>query len=160
MPRSVSEWERVYTVTDYWDGPRAGVADFGGVPHIYVAIFNQELGEWDPEDRYELSPLPPNLLSAVQEDWAIWRRYELALKTGRIPIPESEEKWGALSEDRPRRAELRRKLAGALVIDPSRRTVLRGEFRPVLSTAAPPPLGVMKELEVRWADSAPATDLD
>ena len=156
MPASHPEWERVYTVTDYWDGPRAGVADCGGKPHIYAALFDQDLGEWDPEDRYELSPLAPGLLSAVKEDWAIWRRFELALKTGRIATPEREEDWGALPEDRGRRVELQRHLAEVLVIDPGRRRVLRAEFRPVLVTGAPPPLGVMKELEVRWHEPARA----
>jgi len=34
------EYERVYTMTDYYDGPRKGIADFEGRPHLYEA-------EWD-----------------------------------------------------------------------------------------------------------------
>jgi len=39
-------WERVFTVNDYYDGPRRGVADFGGKPHIYESQFS------DAEDPY------------------------------------------------------------------------------------------------------------
>src|SRR5687768_8510315 len=48
MPRqSISQgelltFERVYTVTDYWDGPREGIADFQDVPHLYRSIFLKE----------------------------------------------------------------------------------------------------------------------
>ena len=148
-PQSDAPWERVYTVTDYYDGPRAGVADFAGVPHVYAAIFRDDLGEWDPDDRYELSPLAPDLLPYVLEYWGIWRRFELALKSGQIVAPPSESDWGALPVDRARKVELRNRLAGALTIDPARRTVARAEFRPA-GEGPEYPLGVMKDLEVRW----------
>lgn len=51
-------FERVYTVHDYWDGPRSGFADFGGVPHAYRSLWLDDLDEWDP-DRFELSPIAP-----------------------------------------------------------------------------------------------------
>lgn len=28
-------YERFYTVLDYYDGPRKGIADFQGKPHLY-----------------------------------------------------------------------------------------------------------------------------
>ncbi len=49
-------FEHVYTVTDYYDGPRGGVAEFNGVPHVYRSLFLDSEDEWDAE-RFELSPL-------------------------------------------------------------------------------------------------------
>lgn len=34
-----ASFERVYTVTDYHDGPRRGIADFNGKPHLFVSEF-------------------------------------------------------------------------------------------------------------------------
>ena len=33
-------YEHVHTVLDYYDGPRKGVADFDGQPHLYDCIFD------------------------------------------------------------------------------------------------------------------------
>ncbi len=33
-------WECVYTVSEYYDGPRRGVADFRGRPHVYESQFS------------------------------------------------------------------------------------------------------------------------
>jgi hypothetical protein len=35
-------YERVHTMTDYYDGPRKGLANFEGMPHLYEA-------EWDDQ---------------------------------------------------------------------------------------------------------------
>ena len=36
-------FERVHTMTDYYDGPRQGVADYQGHPHAYHC-------EWSEDD--------------------------------------------------------------------------------------------------------------
>ena len=33
-------FERVFTMTDFYDGPRCGIANFDGRPHVYDALFN------------------------------------------------------------------------------------------------------------------------
>ena len=35
------DWERVHTVNDYDDGPRLGVAEVFGHPHIYESPFSE-----------------------------------------------------------------------------------------------------------------------
>ena len=50
--------EKVYTVTDYYDGPRRGVADFVAIPHAYELLFDDSEDEWEahfsfgPVDQY------------------------------------------------------------------------------------------------------------
>src|SRR5688572_206277 len=75
-------FERVYTVMDFYDGPRSGFADFGGAPHAYRSIWREDLDDWDPDDRFELSPVAGETLALALEDWAIWRRWEEAFYAG------------------------------------------------------------------------------
>jgi len=53
-------WERVYTVNDYYDRPRLGVANVSGPPHIYESPFS-ELKD-DFEDFFLVSPIDSELL--------------------------------------------------------------------------------------------------
>jgi hypothetical protein len=49
--------EKVYTVTDYYDGPKRGVADFGAIPHAYESLFDDSEDEWD--STFLLRPVDP-----------------------------------------------------------------------------------------------------
>lgn len=141
-------FERVHTVTDYYDGPRLGVADFDGVPHVYRSLFLDAEDEWD--DRFELSPLTADAFAVALEDWAIWRRFERAHHSGEVRWSGDEREWGALPEDRARHDQLRPALDRALTVDPARRFVARGEFQAQRPAPADIPPGVMRQLEVRW----------
>ena len=144
-----SGFERVYTVNEYYDGPRLGVADFGGRPHVYRSVY-LDYQEWNAsEDRFELSPISPDALAVVLEAWAIWERFELALRAGRIPHPETDADWGALPNETARRLELEPRVQAALTIDPGARTVAHGEFRAREPVPDLPP-GVLRPLEVEW----------
>jgi hypothetical protein len=68
--------DRVLTVDEYYDGPRLGVAELNGVPYIYEAEFDHSTDECG--DTYFLSPIDPELLALVLEDWAIWCRWDAA----------------------------------------------------------------------------------
>jgi hypothetical protein len=35
-------FEEVFTVTDYYDGPRQGIANYLGSPHFYDCIFSDQ----------------------------------------------------------------------------------------------------------------------
>jgi hypothetical protein len=41
------DWEKVYTVTDFYDGPRLGVADYNGQPHLYESRWDDSEGRWE-----------------------------------------------------------------------------------------------------------------
>jgi hypothetical protein len=135
-------FEKVYTMTDYYDGPRRGIADFNGRPHFYDSEWD-EVGD-DDAFTFALTPVPPEVLALALEDWVIWRRWETAFHEGQT----TNETHPALPDDRPRHDELSATLARRLVTDPSSRVRARGEFRP----ADDPTWSGRgwRPLEVRW----------
>lgn len=138
-------FEPVYTVTDYWDGPCAGVAEFGGAPHVYRSVFREDLDDWDP-DRFELSPISAEVLADALEDWAIFLRWRAAFDSGSTTL----ETHPALPEDAARHRELASQLDRALRIDPVHRTLARANFRVCGSSSPEPRPGTMSPLEVQW----------
>lgn len=143
-------YERVYTVTDYWDGPREGVAHFRGAPHVYRSVWRRDVDDWD-DDRYFLCPITADEALLLVEDWTIWRRFADHYR-GRVvpPSVQSPDEWGALPEDRPRHRELRRLFVPILSLDRARCVVARARFR---SVGPPPEPGfIVPKLEVRWIE--------
>jgi hypothetical protein len=140
-------FERVYTVLDFWDGPRSGFADFDGAPHAYRSIWRDDLGDWDPGRRFELSPISAEVLALALEDWAIWRRWEEAFYAGDT----TTETHPALPVDQPRHSELAPLIDLALQIDPAQRRVAVGEFLAREGHWRPPGSPTSHiTLEVRW----------
>ena len=138
----VGAFERMHTVTDFCDGPIAGVADFNGVPHLYAA-------EWDAARRgstsvFQLTPISQETFRLLMEDWEIWRRWETADFAGNAP----QGRHPALPRDRARHDELVRQIAER--INNARLPVVRAhgtvKFDPTM-----PSLGVrLSALVVRW----------
>jgi len=131
-------WERVYTVNDFWDGPRLGVADVFGRPHIYASPFNEAKDDFD--DFYVVSPIGPELLALVLEDWDIWIRWSDAFHRGEA----SQETHPALPENRARHEELKALIGTRLRTNPSACRNLKAEFRSV-------GLG-WNGMEVQWSE--------
>ena len=133
--------DRVYTVTDYWDGPRKGIADFEGRPHLYVS-------DWDdPADDYastfRLSPVEHRVLALALEDWDIWLRWQTAFHKGRTTL----ETHPALPEDRARHDELREILERNLKIDERDYVRAHGDFKPLEAESSGVGHG---PLQVKW----------
>jgi len=78
------------------------------------------------------------------ENWAIWRRWELAFHAGTV----GAETHPALPHETERHAELKRILDKALVIDQTEAITRLGRFE-VLGEANLPK-GVMRPLQVKW----------
>jgi hypothetical protein len=114
--------ERVHTMTDYYDGPRGGIADFHGLPHLYDSLWNDEPGNWT--DFFQLMPVDQETFEWALEDWRIWRRFEDAYKSGMISI----EHHPALPEDKPRHEELTKLLGDRLTIVEALAFVVPGRF--------------------------------
>lgn len=68
-------FERVYTMTDYYDGPRQGMADFRGEPHHYLSEWNETKQDFG---NYQLTAINIDVLELALEEWAIWKRWETA----------------------------------------------------------------------------------
>src|SRR5688572_19946270 len=98
-------FERVYTVTDYYDGPRGGVADFDGSPHVYRGLFSVSADDWQ-DDHFELGPLSPEGFALALEDWAMWVRFEAGFRAGAVPMPEDPADWGVLPAERVRHRDI------------------------------------------------------
>jgi hypothetical protein len=117
-------FERVLTMTDYYDGPRAGIAELDGVPHFYESEWAD--GEDLDTDVFKLSPVPDDVLSLALEDWRIWRRWEAAFHRGET----SGETHPALPEDRARHDELAALLAGRSRVNMNAAIRASATFRP------------------------------
>lgn len=126
-------FETVHTMTDFYDGPRGGVADFCGLPHVYESVFADDAGY---SDKFLLSPISDDLLQLALEEWAIWLRWEAAFHRGET----SHETHPALPGDRYRYEDLRKLLGKQLTIDADNFVVATAEFR-----------GRAEALEVCWS---------
>ena len=119
---AVSGYETVFTVTDYYDGPRKGLANYQGKPHFYECVFDENRDEYS--DQYRLTPVDEETFRLAMEDWEIWLKWETAFHAGKADI----NSHPALPEDRPRHDELRRILDPAVVTDPDRAVIRIGKF--------------------------------
>ena len=50
----MAEYEVVYSMTDFWDRPRGGIANFRGRPHVYRSTYSDM--EEDQEVKQPCSP--------------------------------------------------------------------------------------------------------
>jgi hypothetical protein len=132
-------WERVYTVNDFWDGPRLGVADVFGCPHIYESPFDRLKDDF--QGFFVVSTIDTELFGLVLEDWEIWVRWSDAFERGET----SRETHPALPQDRARHDELNKLIGTRLRIDPTDCKKLNAEFRSVRKG--------WNGIEVQWSDS-------
>ncbi len=135
-------FEVVHTVTDWHDGPRHGIADFRGSPHVFELGWNDLADEY--ADFYLLAPIDAETLALALEAQAIWRRWVTAFRRGETP----RTTHPALPEDRQRHEELVWALHGRLNVFAARAMRRRAEFRP----RSDPSWGGLgwAPLEVRW----------
>jgi hypothetical protein len=138
-------YEVIFTIRDYIDGPRSGVADFHGRPHFFECVFD------DTEDRYSnyylLTNISQEVFKAAQENWEIFLRWREAFdagKTGRDSHP-------ALLQDKDRYDETKRLLDQALASGSSVAVRVHGEFEPLGESK--PPFDVITPWQVRWSAS-------
>ena len=99
-----ADYETVHTMTDYYDGPRRGIADLGGLPHLYTSTWPDI--DSDEQDVFELRAIDAETLSLALESWAIWLRWEEAFHDGAIGL----DTHPALPAERARHDELDRVL--------------------------------------------------
>ena len=117
-------FETVYTMTDYWDGPRRGIADYQGSPHRYESQF-AESEENNYQDTFLLSPVQPELFAYALQDWEIWRRWESAFHQGKTTI----DTHPALPEEREAHERLKAILRDRLRLDPNKILTAQAIFR-------------------------------
>ena len=118
-----SDFEIVHTINDWYDGPRAGVADLNGTPHYYESQFDELEDDW--AETFLLTPIDAETFRLVMESWAIWLRWDAAFREGRTTL----ETHPALPEDRERHSQLAEILAQRLVINSDTGIKARAEFK-------------------------------
>jgi hypothetical protein len=136
--------EEVFTVTEYYDGPRQGVANFKGQPHFYDCVFDE--GRNDYSNLFALTPVSAHIFDLAREDWAIWERWEAAFYAGNT----TRESHPALPQDRVRHEEIRAILGSALKTNKETCTVQAGLFEVLGSPTLPK--GVIRPLKVKWTE--------
>jgi hypothetical protein len=142
-----AEYQPVLSVTDFWDGPRAGTTLFNGLPHEFRSVWLAQERDWD-EDRFFLVRISTEHVAWEVESDAIWRRFAASHRGREASVPDDRTEWGALPEDRARHLELKVLLREARrALSTGTTTVAHGAFR----VAAPSPEGLLAPtLEVRW----------
>lgn len=137
----VKVFEIVHT-HDWYDGPRKGIADYQGRPHLFESEWKD--GEDLDADTFLLMPVDEDAFLLALEDWQIWLRWAAAYHQGRT----TRETHPALPEKRDRHEELKQRLEGRLDVDPARAVRMKAEFR---ARVDPEWSGFgWRPLEVRW----------
>ncbi len=138
------DYEEVFTVTEYYDGPRQGVAYFKGQAHFYDCIFDDKRGDYS--NLYRLTPVSLHIFDLAKEDWAIWERWESAFHAGKT----TRETHPALPQERARHEEIRAVLDSALRTDNASCVIQEGSFEVRGNPSLPK--GVLRPLQVKWAN--------
>jgi hypothetical protein len=114
-----SVWEAVHTIHDWYDGPRSGAAEYLGAVHWYRSVY-LDTETWDPdEDRFELTPMTPEVLSWDLERTTIFERWNTARRSGAVVwSDEDDNAFGAFPEDMPRYRELNKRMDTYLATTP------------------------------------------
>jgi hypothetical protein len=142
---STTGFENIYTVMNYWDGIRSGIADFNGSPHYYECPFDEAKDDW--ADYFLLHPIDEETFRLAMEGWAIWRRWYIAHQTGQTTF----ETHPALPEDRARHTAIQEALAGRLVVNVGRDKRAKAEIQRDYTDIEPNhATNPMARLMVKW----------
>jgi hypothetical protein len=136
-------FERVYTVWDYYDGERSGIAEYCGQPHHFRCEWNE--AKYDYADTFVLTPIDQETLTLAMEQSAIWRECEAAFHRGEAP----KSTHPGLAGTNPRYAELDATLTARTSLQPTQAIRARPVFREP---------GATWESEVEWTAVAETRD--
>ena len=112
--------DKVYTVEDYYDGPREGFADFEGRPHHYRCVFDAD--DWT--NTFRLTPVSEEVLKYALENWQTWLRWKAAFDSGKTDTSTHP----ALPEDRSRYLQVKDLVEQALANDAGSSFLALGNF--------------------------------
>ncbi len=135
-------YDKVYTVTDYYDGPRAGVTNFNGQPHYYECQFNESQDNWS--DIFLLKSIDSATFQLALEDWDLWERWNAAREDGKVSL----DTHPALPEHRERHDEISAILKSKLKADPEKDMKAKAEFEVVEAKCKGQSIA---KLQVKWS---------
>lgn len=138
-------FEPVYSVIDYYDGPRTGFADYGGRPHYYKCNWDDVAHNY--ADRFTLYPVDDETLQLDLERNEIFRKWQVAYHSGAASIDSHPDGNDARFDELSRMLEERQTQA------PPRPNSVSAKFRAIAEDQSLPK-GMMRRLVVEWHDLA------
>jgi hypothetical protein len=136
-------YEPVYMVWEYYDGVRSGIASYAGSPHHFEC--ESHPAQDDGPEVYRLWPIDDQLLDLAQEQWRIFRVWEMRFHLGQ----ETTQTHPGNRGQNARYDELEDQIHAQLKSSAKPLHRARGHFR-----AAPDqpkrPVGCWADLEVQW----------
>ena len=125
-----SPYETVYVVEDWYDGPRSGYADYRQKPHFYRSLHldgdNYKHYNYD-EDRFELTPVPTQVLEWAVESHQLWTKWSEAFRAGTLPKNANDDVC-ILPGDRVYDQKLRDLIKQSMNTQVGTQFVVRGKF--------------------------------
>lgn len=79
--RFTGRMEQVYVKNEYYDGPRRGIANYNGVPHRFIANFDDLNVE---NDTFRLFPVLNDEFSLEIEQWKIYVEWDKKYESGEL----------------------------------------------------------------------------
>lgn len=140
-------------IRDYFDGPRGGVAESFGQPHRYQYKWDKELDDW--AENFILTPISNDIHALELEQWAIWRKWELAFHRGDVP----QSSHPGVGGTDARYDELKRIIKDRSAEESPATWRATRLFR-ACSSQPETPVGVLRELEAEWTDAERLTSDD
>ena len=86
--------DMVYVENEWYDGPRAGVADINGVPHRFKSLFDEEADQY--LGTFLVWPIEQRVLDQETEQWRIFVEWNASYEAGEATT-ESHPAHGGLS---------------------------------------------------------------
>jgi hypothetical protein len=74
--------EKVYTIWDFYDGPRTGIAAYCGMPHYYYCEWDDAADDYSTI--YTLLPLDDQTFQLAVEQWSLWQEWETNFHAGKV----------------------------------------------------------------------------
>ncbi|HEY2534816.1 MAG TPA: hypothetical protein VGJ20_44080 [Xanthobacteraceae bacterium] len=128
-------WEPVFTISNQFDIPRQGVANFLGKPCAFQSKFCDAKDDYT--DRFLLMEIAPDLFRLVLENHKIFLRWRDAYRRGIVSL----DSHLALTDDRTRHIEIKQLIGHRLHIEPAKSVIRSARFRRVADGG-----------EVQWYD--------
>ena len=129
-------------IWDLYDGPRSGISNFKMEPHYFNCTLAYEGGY---TDQFELFPVTQEFLHIAEEQWKIYRDWEMKFHTGKVTLDTHPRNRGQNQHYDLLDDELKKQI-GSLSKLPS---MYSAEFR-ALSGQSHLPQGILRNLEARW----------
>lgn len=76
--------ERVHVENEWYDGPRAGVADVDGIPHRFKSIFDEAEGRY--LETFLVWPIDEKLVALEVEQWRIFVEWNVLYEAAEVGV--------------------------------------------------------------------------